>query len=93
MRVFWLLQLVLHAASCAGRDPREVLRVALARAGLVTGVLDVGGQRGDSCSSSCRRSRLAADSWEAVASAEAFVSDVQRLAARSQPCAAIKPSE
>ncbi|CDJ33615.1 uncharacterized protein EMH_0084220 [Eimeria mitis] len=80
------LLLVLHAASCGGSGPREVLRMALTRAGLVTGVLDVGSPPDasyfSSFSSSVRQSKFASDSWKAVASAEAFVSDVQRLAQR-----------
>ncbi|CDI83991.1 hypothetical protein, conserved [Eimeria acervulina] len=78
------LLLVLHAAFCGGTDPREVLRVALANAGLVTGVLDVGGLSEVSYFSSCGQPKFAADSWEAVASAEEFVSDVQRLAVTAQ---------
>ncbi|CDI87943.1 hypothetical protein, conserved [Eimeria praecox] len=80
------LLLVLHGASCAGKDPREVLRTALAHAGLVTGVLDEGGISEASYSSSIVQSKHAVDSWEAVASAEAFVSDVQRLEVAAERC-------
>lgn len=60
--------------------------MALANAGLVTGVLDVGGLSEVSYFSSCGQPKFAADSWEAVASAEEFVSDVQRLAVTAQRC-------
>ncbi|OEH77882.1 hypothetical protein cyc_05380 [Cyclospora cayetanensis] len=77
-----LSQFVVNAASDVSKDAREVLRVGLKNAGLVNRFLDLGDEEETVKHSKLPfygQKDLAKEYSEAVASAEAFVRDLQRV--------------
>lgn len=77
-----LAQYVVQAASTVKEEPYDVLRLALYRAGLATGVVGIGDavvSRTPPTSPPSGQRVLKNASYEALASAEAFIRDVQHV--------------